>query len=150
MDQQDAAGRTAWTSHSRSADYVGPGVWSFFPQKALNTGWAQQTSHLQTNPVARSLVGEPTVSTAHFGTAFTPGEAGPLGLQQQAEAIALLSNLGEDLSQMDRLSIPLGLQAPPQKVSGPSWHPPQTPSQKVLGALGYGMLLSFGGVGATW
>ena len=25
---------------------------------------------------------------------------------------------------------------PPQKVFGPSWHPPQTPSQKVLGALG--------------
>ena len=33
--------------------------------------------------------------------------------------------------------IPLGLQVPPQKVSGPSWHPLQTPSLKVLGALGY-------------
>ena len=30
---------------------------------------------------------------------------------------------------------PLGLQGPPQKVFGPSWHPPQTPSQKVFGAL---------------
>ena len=25
---------------------------------------------------------------------------------------------------------------PPQKVFEPSWHPPQTPSQKVLGGLG--------------
>ena len=30
----------------------------------------------------------------------------------------------------------LHLQVLPQKVFGPSWHPPQTPSQKVLGGLG--------------
>ena len=35
----------------------------------------------------------------------------------------------------DLTSHPLGLQVPPQKVFGPS-KPTQTPSQKVLGALG--------------
>ena len=36
-----------------------------------------------------------------------------------------------------KINISLGLQVPPQKVFGPSWQPPQTPSAEVLGALGY-------------
>ena len=32
--------------------------------------------------------------------------------------------------------VALHLQVPPQKVLRPSWHPPQTPSQQVLGGPG--------------
>ena len=48
-----------------------------------------------------------------------------------------LLRFGMTGAQTGILYIPRDPVVPPQKVLGPSWHPPQTPSQTVLGSLGY-------------